>query len=70
MFLSYETYKNNKWCITLASKIEKYTKIPAEEIFTETNYELDKIYEFTNVVLDTMFKDSINTYKSGIGSEI
>lgn len=35
MFLSYDQYREKKWCVTLANKVEKKLKIKAEEIFTK-----------------------------------
>lgn len=67
MFLSYDLYRDKKWCITLANKIEKKLKIKADEIFTKDNYELDKIYLFTNIALGDLFKDSVETYNKRLG---
>ena len=67
MFISYDQYKDKKWCITLANKVEKRIKMPAEEIFVKDNYELEKIYTFTNYALGELFKDAVNTYKKGLG---
>ena len=67
MFLSYDLYRDKKWCITLANKIEKKLKIKSDEIFTKDNYELDKIYLFTNIALGDLFKDSVETYNKRLG---
>lgn len=67
MFLSYDLYRDKKWCITLANKIEKKLKIKADEIFMKDNYELDKVYLFTNIALGDLFKDSIETYNKRLG---
>ena len=67
MFMSYELYKEKKWCRTLAMKVEKILKIPAEEIFDKNNYEVDKVYKYTNYALGDLFKDAINMYSKGIG---
>ena len=37
------------------------------EIFTKDNYELDKIYLFTNIALGDLFKDSVETYNKRLG---
>lgn len=66
MFLSYEVYKDKKWCRTLTSKIENKLKIPASEIFTYDKYDIEKIYEYTNIALGTLYKDAIETYESGM----
>ena len=67
MFLSYDQYRQKKWCITLANKIEKKLKIKADEIFTIDNYEYEKIYMFANIALGDLFKDSIDTYNKRLG---
>ncbi|MBQ6495109.1 MAG: hypothetical protein IJI49_03815 [Bacilli bacterium] len=67
MFLSYDQYKDKKWCITLANKVEKKIKTKSDEIFIKDNYELDKVYMFTNIALGDLFKDSIETYNRRLG---
>ena len=67
MFLSYDQYREKKWCITLANKIEKKLKVKADDIFVNDNYELDKIYSFANIALGDLFKDSIETYNKRLG---
>ncbi len=67
MFLSYDQYREKKWCITLANKIEKKLKVIADDIFVNDNYELDKIYSFANIALGDLFKDSIETYNKRLG---
>jgi len=67
MFLSYDLYREKKWCITLSNKIEKHLKIKADEIFVKDNYELDKVYTFTNIALGELFSDSIETYNKRLG---
>ena len=66
MFMSYEQYKDKKWCITLANKVEMKLKIPADEEFIKDNYELEKVYVFANYALGELFNDSVNTYKKGL----
>ncbi len=67
MFLSYDQYREKKWCITLANKIEKKLKVKADDIFVNDNYELEKIYSFANIALGDLFKDSIETYNKRLG---
>ena len=67
MFLSYDQYKEKKWCITLANKIEKKFKTKAEEIFTKENYELEKLYKFANIALGELYRDSIEMYYKRLG---
>lgn len=66
MFLSYESYKDKKWCRTLTNKVENKLKLPAEEIFTLDKYDIEKVYEYTNIALGSLFKDSVETYESGM----
>lgn len=66
MFLSYDLYKEKKWCRTLTSKVENKLKIPASEIFTYDNYDIEKVYEYTNIALGSLYKDAIETYESGM----
>ena len=42
MFLSYESYKDKKWCRTLTNKVENKLKLPAEELFTLDKYDIEK----------------------------
>ncbi|MBR6688566.1 MAG: hypothetical protein IKL68_00930 [Clostridia bacterium] len=67
MFMQYETYKDKKWCRTLASKVENDLHIQADEIFVPSNYELEKAYRYTNLALGKLFEDSINTLEKGFG---
>lgn len=66
MFLSYDMYREYKWCITLSSKIEKEIKIPASDIFTYENYDISKVYKYANIALGSLYKDAIETYESGL----
>ena len=66
MFLSYDSYKDKKWCRTLASKVENKLKTPADELFTSEKYDVEKVYEYTNIALGSLFKDSVETYESGM----
>ena len=67
MFLSYEVYKDKKWCRTLALKIEKKLKVRADEIFNQSNYDLNKVYEFVNCALGDLYKDAVTTYALRVG---
>lgn len=67
MFMSYELYKDKKWCRTLAMKVEKILKIPSDEIFDKNNYDIDKVYKYTNYALGDLFKDAIEIYSKGFG---
>jgi len=64
MFNDYETYKEKKWCKSLSDKIEKEEKLKAEEIFIQSNYELDKIYHYVNIAMGDLYKDAIEFYHS------
>ena len=66
MFLSYESYKDKKWCRTLTNKVENKLKLPADELFALDKYDIEKVYEYTNIALDSLFKDSVETYESGM----
>jgi len=69
MFNSYELYKDKKWCRTLALKIEKVKNQKAEDLFTNLNYDMDKVYEYTNIALGDLYKDAVNIYYGGLGDE-
>ncbi len=64
MFNDYSIYKEKKWCRSLSDKIEKEEKIKAEEIFIQSNYELDKIYHYVNIAMGDLYKDAIEFYHS------
>ncbi|MBQ7031388.1 MAG: hypothetical protein IJN13_03335 [Bacilli bacterium] len=64
MFNDYPTYKEKKWCKSLADKIEKEEKLKSEEIFVQSNYELDKIYHYVNIAMGDLYKDAIEFYHS------
>lgn len=69
MFKEYEIYKEKKWCRTLSAKVEKILKLPAEEIFNKDNYDVDKVYKFTNYALGDLFKDAVSIYERGVIEE-
>lgn len=62
MFLNYESYKDKKWCITLSSKIEKKKHISRDELFLPDNYDIGRVYEYVNIALGSLYKDSIDFY--------
>ena len=62
MFYDFEAYEENKWCVSLADIIEKDMKLKAEEIFTPSNYESEKVYHFANLAMGDLYKDAINYY--------
>lgn len=64
MFNDYSVYKEKRWCKSLSDKIEKEEKIKAEEIFIQSNYELDKIYHYVNIAMGDLYKDAIEFYHS------
>ena len=66
MFISYDNYKEKKWCRTLAGKVEKNLKQPADEIFIEENYDISKVYKFANYALGELYKDALDIYESGM----
>jgi hypothetical protein len=66
MFYAYDTYKEKKWCRTLSSKIEQKERINADELFIWDNYEVAKVYEYTNCALGDLYKDAVNTYAAGM----
>ena len=66
MFMSYEMYKEKKWCRTLSAKVEKMLKLQADEIFKKDNYDVDKVYKFTNYALGDLFKDAVSIYERGV----
>ena len=66
MFYDYESYKDNKWCVSLADIIEKDTRLKAEEVFISSNYESEKVYHFANLAMGDLYKDAINYYHISI----
>ncbi len=62
MFISYQQFQDKKWCKTIALKIEREKQKRADELFTEDNFDLEKLYEYLHIVIGDLYKDAINTY--------
>lgn len=65
MFNHYDNYKDYKWCIAVANKLENHKECTIEALIGNGQIDKDELIEFTHIILEDLLLSAFEVAKEG-----